>query len=245
MKALVLAAGLGTRLRPITDKIPKALVKISGQTLLEITLQKLIDSGASEIVVNVHHFADQIRDWIHNHPQSVPVHISDESQKLLNTGGALRKSFSLFSCNSEPILIHNVDILSNLKINDFYSACSRNDRAHLVVSHRKTSRQLLFNKDGLLVGWHNLETGQVRSPYDQLEIGECQSYAFSGIHLFGTNLYPLFSSFPESFSIIDFYLSVCHKIKIQAYPDSKLQLLDVGKLDSIQKAEDFLRQIKD
>lgn len=242
MKALILAAGLGSRLRPLTNRIPKALVPVAGRPLLERTIQTLRDAGASEIVVNVHHLGDQIIDYLSNHDYGIPIRISDERECLLNTGGGLRKALPLFTDTSEPILIHNVDILSNVSLPLFYQNNKDND-ATLLISSRKTYRYLLFNDEKQLVGWLNSETGEVKSPYPHLDITQCHKFAFAGIHLFSPRLLPLMQTLPERFSIIDFYLNHCNKANIRGYFKSDLQLLDVGKQETLSAAETFLQQL--
>lgn len=241
MKVMLFAAGLGTRLKPLTDTMPKALVPVSGKPLLDIVLRRLIAAGATEVVVNVHHFAEQIKDYLRTHDHGIPVLVSDETEALLDTGGGLRKAAPLFTQDGKPILIHNVDILSNADLSAFYREhidCS----AALLVSRRATSRYLLFNDKHELTGWTNLQTGKVRSPYTDLDPSAYQQYAFSGIHLLSPALFPLMESFPEKFSIIDFYLSVCDRVSIKGHVASDLHWLDVGKLDTLSEAEAFLAQ---
>lgn len=240
MKAFVLAAGLGTRLRPLTDHQPKALVRVGQQPLLAITLQRLISAGFNEIVVNVHHFAEQIKDYLSTHPFEADIRVSDESEALLDTGGGLRRAATLFSPTPSPILVHNVDILHNADLRAFYAAHS-DAPAALLVSKRESTRHLLFDAQHHLVGWENTATGAMRSPFPALQSEQCEAYAFSGIHLISPALIAEMFAWPASFSIIDFYLSACRDTPILAAPSSSLQLLDVGKLASLSAAEAFLR----
>lgn len=169
MQAMIFAAGLGTRLRPLTDKMPKALVEVDGKPLIEHVIEKLCKSGFTSIVVNVHHFSNQIIDYLNAHDFGVDIRISDETDKLLDTGGGLRKASYLFNPD-EQVLIHNVDILSNADLRTFYEqgplmtnyATGNNMKAAatLLVSWRKTKRYLLFDADMRLVGWTNIETGR-------------------------------------------------------------------------------------
>lgn len=242
MKAMIFAAGLGTRLKPLTDIVPKALVRVCGRPLLDICMARLLAAGATEIVVNVHHLGAQIIDFVASRAWPVPVRVSDERAALLDTGGGLFKASALFSGSPEPILIHNVDILHNADLAAFYVQ-SANKAVSLMVSERATSRYLLFDDDLRLVGWTNISTGEVRSPYPDLDVSRLHRYAFSGIHTFSPALFPLMSSWPSRFSIMDFYLSVCDKVDIFAYPVSGLQLLDVGKQNTLSAAERFLEGV--
>ncbi len=238
MKALVFAAGLGTRLKPYTDTRPKALVEVAGRTLLELTLDRLIAEGFDDIVVNVHHFASQIIDFLAAHPRFSNVKVSDESAALLDTGGGLRKAMPLFVRDDAPVLIHNVDILSNAPLSDFFRT-NGDASAALLVSRRATTRYLLV-RDGLLVGWTNTSTGEVRSPFQNLDVEHCDKLAFSGIHLFSPRLAGMMAGYPEKFPIMDFYLSACAAEEIRCVEHPNLQLVDVGKLETLAKAEEFL-----
>lgn len=241
MKSMVFAAGLGTRLRPLTDKRPKALVKVSGRTLLEHVLHRLADAGADEAVVNVHHHAEVLTRFIQTHTLPIPVKISDESELLLNTGGGLMHAQKLFEGVDTPILLHNVDIFSNADLAAFHRTALPH-AATLLVSQRETSRYLLFDDDMRLVGWTNLKTGEVKSPYVNLHVEDCKRLAFSGIHAFSPHLFPMMASFPPVFSIIDFYLSVCDKVDIFGYVQPNLEILDVGKVEALASAADFLQR---
>jgi len=238
MNALIFAAGLGTRLKPLTDTMPKAMVPINGKPLVQILIERLKAIGVDEVVINVHHFAQQIIDFVHaNDSFGMDIKFSDESDMLLETGGGLKKAAALFS-NDRPILVHNVDILSTADLQSLYTSASSTT---LLVSWRDTQRYLLFNDDNLLVGWTNIATGQVKSPYPDLNPDQCHKYAFSGIQVFDQRLLPYMESWEGKFSIIDFYLSICDKVDIKCSTDDNLRLLDVGKLDTIAKAEEFLR----
>lgn len=241
MKSLVFAAGLGTRLRPLTDSMPKALVPVGGRPLLDIVLRRLRAAGADDIVVNAHHFAYQIKDFLALHDYGVRVQISDETDQLLDTGGGLRRAAALFASDEAPILIHNVDILSNADLSAFYREATACD-ALLLVSERETSRYLLFNEEDRLVGWTNVKTGEVRSPFVGLEPNACKHYAFSGIHCFSPRLLPLMQAWPDKFPIIDFYLEACAHADIRATFSPNLRLLDVGKPDALARAEEFLKE---
>lgn len=237
MNALIFAAGLGTRLKPLTDTMPKAMVPVNGKPLVQILIEKLKGIGVTEIVINVHHFAQQIIDFVEaNNSFGINIKFSDETDMLLETGGGLKKAARLFS-DEQPILVHNVDILSNA---DLFSLYNHAETTTLLVSQRDTQRYLLFDETNRLIGWTNIATGEYKSPFPDIQERPARGLAFSGIQVFHPSLLPLMDSWQGKFSIIDFYLSVCDKVEIKCHFDSQLQLLDVGKLDSIAKAEAFL-----
>lgn len=234
---MIFAAGLGTRLKPLTDTMPKALVRVGGQPLIWHVIMKLKAAGYERIVVNVHHFAQQIIDYLQaNDNFGLDIRISDETSGLLETGGGIKKAMPLFD-PSEPILIHNVDILSNLDFNSLSMVAPPD--ALLVVSQRNTKRYLLFDDEMILDGWTNIETGEVRSPYPALDPTDLKRLAFSGIHMIWPRLFPLFQDMPERFGIIDFYLKYCHQCAFLGYEKKDLRLMDVGKLDTLDQAESF------
>ena len=246
-QAMIFAAGLGTRLKPLTDTMPKALVRVGGQPLLWHVIQKLKAAGYERIVVNVHHFAQQIVDYLRENDNfGLDIRISDETSGLLETGGGIKKALPLFDQDS-PVLIHNVDILSNVnlrRIFEFTASAAATDAsvdALLLVSDRKTKRYLLFDDEMILDGWTNIETGEVRSPYPGLDSMGLKRLAFSGIHMIWPRIYPLFEQMPERFGIIDFYLRYCHQCAFLGLEKKDLQLLDVGKLDTLEQAEAFIR----
>jgi MurNAc alpha-1-phosphate uridylyltransferase len=243
MQAMIFAAGLGTRLKPLTDTMPKALVRVGGRPLIEHVILNLKQAGFERIVVNVHHFAQQIIDFLdENHQFGIDIRISDESEELLDTGGGIKKAMPLFD-EQEPILIHNVDILSNVNLREFYLQ-NKTREATLLVSERKTKRYLLFDPiKHHLFGWQNIQTGEVRSPYEHLETSEYDRYAFSGIHLFSPQLRSCLNEMPDKFGIIDFYLKYCRDHTFIGRVEKNLQLMDVGKIDTLDDAEAFARQL--
>ena len=257
MQAMIFAAGLGTRLKPLTDRIPKALVSVGGEPLLKRVIFQLKDAGFTRIVVNVHHFSNQIIEYLKSNGNfGMDIRISDETEKLLETGGGIKKAWPLFD-QTEPILIHNVDILSNVDLKKFYqmetkdlaSASSEKQdeaplAARLLVSERKTKRYLLFDDTMRLVGWTNIETGEVKSPYRDLDPKKYKMYAFSGIHMVAPSLFPLMEDEPDKFPIMDFYLRHCDKVRIEGYVKNDLKLMDVGKQETLKEAEQFLRELK-
>ena len=257
MQAMIFAAGLGTRLKPLTDRIPKALVSVGGEPLLKRVIFQLKDAGFTRIVVNVHHFSNQIIDYLRENDNfGMDIRISDESEKLLETGGGIRKAWPFFD-QTEPILIHNVDILSNVDLKKFYQMESKelsDDSsdfmkekaplaARLLVSERKTKRNLLFDDSMRLVGWTNIETGEVKSPYPDLNPKDYKMYAFSGIHMVAPSLFPLMEEESDKFPIMDFYLKHCDKVLIEGYVKNDLKLMDVGKQETLKEAEAFLKEL--
>ena len=239
---MIFAAGLGTRLRPLTDTMPKALVPVGNEPLLGHVSRRLHDAGFGRAVVNVHHFPDQIIHYLHTQPvEGMEFLVSDERDMLLETGGGLRKAAPLFDADS-PVLVHNVDIFSNADLRALYDGAT--DDATLLVSQRQTSRYLLFDDDMRLMGWTNVQTGEVRSVYNDLDPERCQRLAFSGIHVLAPSMLRLMQSWPQRFSIIDFYLAVCDKMVVRGAVQPGLRLLDVGKVNSLAQAEEFANYLK-
>ena len=245
MKALIFAAGLGTRLKPITDTLPKALVPVCGKPLIEHVARKLKASGVESAVVNVHHFADMIEEWADGQ-DIMPMEVSDEREMLLETGGGvLHAKPYLEGCGH--FLIHNVDIISDLDIGWLASQIRPDAMATLLVSDRVTSRYLLFDPETMrLKGWTNVSTGEVRSPYADLDVAKCRRLAFSGIHIMSDTVFEALEEYAEShgldsrnprFPIMDFYISACASHEIRGVEAHDLHLVDVGKLDTIEIAE--------
>lgn len=231
------AAGLGTRLKPITDTLPKALVPVCGQPLLYHVIHKLADAGYDDIVVNVHHFADMIRDYLDSHDFGVRISVSDETGELLETGGAILHARPFL--DGSPFLVHNVDIISDLDLEWFRNQASPDSLATLLVSERKTQRYFLFDDDMRLVGWTNLATGEVRSPYKGLKPESCQRFAFAGIHNISPEIFRVFEQygFTGRFPIVDFYLRACRDYPIYGVAPESLTIVDVGKFETLAEAE--------
>ncbi len=241
-QAMVFAAGIGSRLRPLTDTMPKALVKVSGVPMLERVIKLLKSSGIKKIVINVHHFSSQIKNFLKEKDNfGIEILLSDETSFLLDTGGGIKKARPLFTPN-QPILIHNVDIISNVNLKELFKYHKSND-ATLLVSKRKTNRYLLFDDDMNLCGWTNTQTGEVKSPYKNLRVSDCKMMAFSGIHILSQSLFPFMEDSKEKFSIIDFYLSLSDKVKIKGFFKEDLKLIDIGKQETLLKAEEFLKEL--
>ena len=239
---MIFAAGLGTRLKPLTDHMPKALVPVAGKPMLEHVIGKLKSVGFDEIVINVHHFAHQIIDFLKAKDNfGIQIWISDESEELLDTGGGIKKAAPYFD---EPFLVHNADILSNIDLKAMYNyhLTSSND-ATLLVNPRKTVRYLLFDEGNRLQGWVNKDTMQTK-PEGFVYHPEVQKeYAFGGIHVISPTLFKYMGDgWTGKFSIMDFYLKTCHEAQLGGYVKEDLQLIDIGKPDTLAKAEDFIRQ---
>jgi len=238
MKAFIFAAGLGTRLRPLTLDRPKALVEVAGKTMLERTITTLKDAGFDDLVINVHHFADRIEAYLaEKHNFGCKVAVSDERELLLDTGGAVAAARGLLA--DEPFLIHNVDIVSNLDIRSFVAEGLGGDLAKLVVSDRPSGRKLLFDSQGRLCGWKNGQTGELRGPAASAPELVCSSLAFSGIHLVSPEVFSLMVGWPQKFSIIDFYLSVCGSHNIRAFVPEGFKLRDLGTPQAVASFEEF------
>lgn len=232
MKAMIFAAGLGTRLKPLTDTMPKALVPVNGEPMLKMVLDRLIAAGYDDIVINIHHFASQIRDYVAaNGNFGIRISFSDESDLLRDTGGGIKFAEPLLGVG-EPFLVHNVDIDSNLDFGWFRKQHRGDAAATLLVSRRETSRYLLFDDDMRLVGWQNVKTGEIRSPYGSIDPDQCTPLAFSGIHYAGPAVFPLMQDFPDVFSIIDFYLSICRTHIVRGVVPDGFKVRDLGKIET-------------
>lgn len=238
---MIFAAGLGTRLKPITDTLPKALVPVCGKPLIEYVARKLKASGIDEAVVNVHHFADKVEEWVAGQ-DIISIDISDERQMLLETGGAvLHARKHLEGCGH--FLIHNVDILSDIDLGWFMEQVRPEALATLLVSDRKSSRYLLFDpRDMRLVGWKNENTGEIRPSGIGIDEDKFVKLAFSGIHIMSDKVFAAMEGYPERFPVIDFYLDKCHSYDIYGVRAENLDLIDVGKLDTLEKAERFIKR---
>ena len=231
MKAMIFAAGLGTRLQPLTNDRPKALVSVGGETMLEKSINFLKGSNISEVVVNVHHFSSQMKDFIGSHDFGIPVHISDETDQLLDTGGGLLKAKDLLTDDS-PILLINVDVLTNIDIQEFLQFHNQSGAlATLATRNRPTSRYLLFNAENQLVGWKNVSTGQIIKSREFIE-AEVFPKAFSGIQIIEPRLLSLITE-TGKFSITNLYLRLASSEKIVAFNDDKYIWMDLGKYEEI------------
>lgn len=243
MKAMIFAAGLGTRLRPLTDHTPKALVPIAGKTMLERVILRLKDAGFNDITINIHHFGEQIIEFLRTHNDfGATIHISDERDRLLDTGGGIKKARPFLDGN-EPFLVHNADIICDIDLAELYRHHREsNAEATLLVSERQTSRYLLLDDDNLLHGWINKSTGETKPGDFVFQEGEYREMAFGGIHVISPSIFRQMESaqWEGKFSIIPFYLSVCKTTRIQGYPLQSCHWFDIGKPETLAKAENYL-----
>ena len=234
MKAMIFAAGLGTRLLNETSDKPKALVEIGSKTLLQCVIEKLKNEGITEIVVNVHHFSEKIKTFLNENDFGVKIYISDESEKLLDTGGGLKKA-ATFLTGNEPIIVYNVDIISNIslkKLAEFHKTSGA--LATVVVSKRQTQRYLKFDSDNCLVGWINKKNGETKiSVYEKFD--GATEMAFSGIHIVQPEIFKLMPQ-EDKFSIIDLYLELAKTHVIKGYLDNSDIWMDLGKPEELAKA---------
>ncbi len=235
MKAIILAAGLGTRLKEITQNIPKALVEVNGKTMLEIALLNLKKQGINNFLINIHHHGKSIIDFLAtNNNFGVDITISDERNQLLDTGGAILKAKD-FIKGYEPILVHNVDVISDVKIQSLIEYHNTNDSVvTLCVRKRETQRLLLFNKSLFLIGWVNLKTNEFK--WVDKSYLNYSKYAFSGIYVISPRFVDLIQQ-SGKFSIIDTWLEMAMNNILKGYIDTSKQWHDLGTLEKIKIAE--------
>lgn len=238
MKAVVFAAGVGSRLKPWTDSHPKALVEVGGTPMLGRVIGRLVEAGITDIIVNVHHFAEQIIEYVNSHDFGAKITISDESRLLLETGGGLRKVLNLLG--DEPVLVHNADILSDFDIAAMVDAHRRSSaNITLLTGQRATSRYLVFDSDGRMTGWTNIATG-ARRPDDLCLDADSKLRAFDGVHIISPAAYTLIKKYKPAdtpFSITDFYIDSCKILVIKSYdlPHGNAWF-DIGKPETLEKA---------
>ena len=238
MKALIFAAGLGTRLRPITDTMPKALVPVAGVPMLQRVLCRLRDAGIDSFVVNVHHFAEQIVAFLAEHDFGVPVAISREEREPLETGGGIRHAAPLLASSEGRFLVHNADILSDLDINWFLRQDAPENLATLLLVDAPADRYLLFDEQMRLAGWTNVRTGEVKSPYlPDFDPARYRRYSFCGIHVVSEAVFEKMAAWPDKFSIIDFYLAECAAGTIRGVVAPDLHLIDIGSPEKLAEAQ--------
>ena len=234
MKAMILAAGLGTRLKHLTADKPKALVQVNGITLLEHSIQKLTQAGVNEIIVNVHHFAPLIIDFIQSHTFDAKISNSDESLQLLDTGGGIKHAAAFFN-DHQAFFVYNVDIISDINLKEMYAYHQQNRAlATLAVRKRETQRYFLFDETMRLFGHYNAKTQEKRILKNAP--AKLIPYAFSGIHILSPEIFRYF--FAENvFSITDFYMQIASEQCIKGYLHPYGSWTDLGKLESIAAFE--------
>ena len=242
MQALLLCAGLGSRMKDLTKDTPKAMVQVNGKPLIAHNLEKLKAAGFTTVVVNVHHFAAQILDYLKAQNNfGLDIRISDESKQLLDTGGAIKKAWSLVD-DSLPLLVHNVDIISDLDLAGLMAAhIAENRLATLAVKTRKTTRYLMVEEETLhLAGWTNITTGEVK--LSRITTLMVTNYGFSGIHIVSRAMVDLFPE-EDAFSIIDVYLDAAKTKDVIVHPHEDDVWVDVGKPENVEVAEKVLRKL--
>ena len=238
MKVLLLAAGFGKRLRPLTDHKPKALIEVNGTPLIQIAIEYLTHYGFNEIIINVHHHAEQVNHFLNNNQNfGHNITVSDETHRLLDTGGALKKAAWFFD-DDQPFLVYNVDILCDLNLGQFYqNHLNSGALATLAVRHRVSERYLLFDSDNILYGWQNHKTGVTIQPRpSDLPL---KRLAFSGISLLSPGILRHFPS-EDVFTLIDFYLRLAPEFIIKGFQHDESRWLDVGKPENLAKAANFM-----
>ncbi len=251
MKAMIFAAGLGTRLRPLTDHTPKALVKLGNKPLLQIVIEHLKKHNIQEIIINVHYLSHQIEAFIQEHNSfGIDIQLSDESALLLETGGGLLKAKSFFENNQAPFLLCNADIFTNIDISNFLNKHIENKSlATLAVQNRKSSRYLLFDDENILFGWENIKTEKFIIPRaspriyevdengnEQLKNHPLHEFAFSGYHIIEPEIFNHISR-EGIFSMTDWYLDLCKNHSIKNYIHNEDIWIDIGTLEKLKEAE--------
>lgn len=245
MKAMIFAAGLGTRLRPLTNDRPKALVEIGGKTMLERVIIKLAKAGVDDITINIHHFGQKIIDFLEqNNNFGLNIHISDERDMLLDTGGGILKARP-FLDGKEPFIVHNADILTDIDLNAMWENHLRSGAmATLLVKDRKTSRYFVFDNDYRLQGWINKSTGETR-PAEFVHREGLHELAFGGIHIISPSIFDELEKSAKGqakFSITPFYVDECHNKLIKGFvQDTPYTWLDVGKPETLKEAEEMIK----
>ena len=241
VKALIFAAGLGTRLKEHTANKPKALIQLAGKPLLQHAIEKLMMHQVTDITVNVYHFADQVIAFLEKQPfPGLKINISDEREELLDTGGGLKKAENFLSGN-EPILIYNVDVISNLDLNLLENHhLNSGSMATLVVRQRDTARYLMFDQNLQLAGWKNFSTGETKISRPD-SFANSTPYAFSGIQIVQPEIFSLISE-KGKFPIMDLYLRLAQKEYVMGFVDNSTTWMDLGKPDQLPIAEKMFKK---
>ncbi len=238
---MIFAAGLGTRLKPLTDNCPKALIPVDGKPMLQMVIEQLKRFGFDEIVVNIHYLGEHIRQFLEQHQSfGIRIEISDETDEILETGGGLWKARHFFD-DGKPFLLCNADILTNIHLEDFYKQHLENRAlATLAVRNRQSSRYLLFDEQDVLCGWENSKTDEQIIPRLSSEKISLLRYAFSGYHIISPEIFS-FCNRTGKFSMIDWYLDVCGFKIIKAYHHDQDIWMDIGSVQQLQKANELVR----
>lgn len=250
---MILAAGLGTRLGALTQDKPKALVPLNGKPLLQHCIENLIAKGFHHIVINVHHFGEQIIDFVESHHFDADIQISDERDLLMDTGGGIVKATPLFK-DAKTVLVHNVDIISNVNLGELSRQfLDSDDDAWLLTQDRETNRKLLFRDDDQLIGWHNKADGSFKWVNPEI-IGpstlrraqglgtlDYNEQAFSGLHFFRSDLFAEFEVKRQS--VIDLYLYLAKTNRIISKPIQPDYWFDLGKPEQLEAAENYLKTL--
>ncbi|MCB2197746.1 MAG: nucleotidyltransferase family protein [Bacteroidetes bacterium] len=238
MKAMIFAAGKGTRLQPLTNDTPKALVKVNGVPMLEHVIKKLIHTGVNEIIINIHYLGDQIIEFLKTKNNfGIHIEISDESDQLLDTGGGLLKATDFFNQN-EPFILHNTDIISNIDLKKMITFHKReNALATLAVRKRTSSRYFLFNQQMELCGWQNTKTNE---KVISKEVKNLKPYAFSGIHIINSNIFNYLHE-TVKFSIVNTYLELSKKELIKGFNHTSDYWFDIGNPEKLETVERYLK----
>ena len=242
MKAMIFAAGLGTRLKPYTLTMPKALVPVAGVPMIEILIKHLVSNGFQEIIINLHHFADQIVGFLkQNNNFGASIVFSQEEETLLDTGGGLKRA-SWFFDDKQAFLVQNVDVICDLDYRQMIDQHIQNEAiATLAVSRRVTARYLLFDAEMQLCGWENTMTNEKRIIRNQNR--NLERFAFSGIHVIDPTL---FEYMPQEgkFSIINTYLDIANGYKIVGFEHNPDYWVDMGKPEELLRAEKLYKAMQ-
>lgn len=240
MKALIFSAGLGTRLKPYTNTCPKALVELNNKPLIWYAIRKLINAGATDIVVNIHHFGEQIIQYFETNRFEVPIHISDERTELLDTGGGLLKA-SEYLNDTDTIVAYNVDVISNVNLEEVIRYHQQEKAiATLVVRKRETGRYLMFDTSRQLCGWKNIDSNEEK--ISRSNYAHAMPYAFSGIQVVSPSIFEHISE-KGRFSIIDMYLHLAKVHTIKGYYDESDFWLDLGKPGQLEEAQQAINNL--
>ena len=245
MKGMIFAAGLGTRLAPLTDTCPKALIEVGGRPMLRRAIERLRDAVVTDITVNVHHHADMIKRYLAERDFGLPIHISDETAMLLDTGGGVVKAAPTLR-GSEPVILYNADIYTDFPIREMAAVhMASGADVTLLADRRDTSRYLLFDPTGRMRGWRNVATGETRSPRGAELPERCTPLAFGGVHIINPSVIDRMAEYCScgKFSITPFYIDTCDTVDIRAYtPSAPYRWIDIGRPESLARAREAARE---